>query len=331
MKLALIGKSGAGKSSLFDLLRGERSFHNLPQTGRLTSIDLPDERLDELVKSLKPKKQRRIELNLIDPGAGFSASSQNIADAEQLTLILRENPEDFTQIVEAIFERDTQIVEKRLSGLEQELKKRHQEEALQREHQLFQNLLPSLRERKFLFQLSFSPQEQKVLSSYQLLSLKKLCLIFNSEQKKFPPALEEEMNKYQLPGYPLNIDLHYEIAQLPAQEREDYYREYNLDKKEVENLLKFLYNASGCIVFYTIVGDEIRAWSLSKGSSIIEAAGKIHTDMAKGFIRAEVISYQDFSSSGFSLPLAKEKGLLRLESREYILQDGEIIYIRFKV
>ncbi|HDL09868.1 MAG TPA: DUF933 domain-containing protein, partial [Candidatus Omnitrophica bacterium] len=95
--------------------------------------------------------------------------------------------------------------------------------------------------------------------------------------------------------------------------------------------LKSIYSASGYITFYTVVNEEVRAWMLRKGEDIITAAGKIHSDMARGFIRAEVISFDDFSQCDFSLPQAREKGILRLESKEYIVQDGDVVYIRFKV
>lgn len=334
MKIAFVGKSGAGKSILFDLLRQEKNCHDLPQGGRLITVPLPDERLIRLVEALSPKKYKGVEINLIDPGVGFRVSSQNIADADVLCLIIKGGAlEELKEIIDALSNRDRDIVEKKLQGLESELKKRHGDEKLQKEYQLMQKLDKVFAENLLLNQLSFSQEELKILGSYQLLTLKKLLLIINQEGKDID--MGEDFKKclatFGIPYISINIGLHFEISQLELEERGAYYKEYNLDEKEVENLLKFIYNASGYITFYTIVGDEIRAWALRKGDTVLQAAGKIHTDMAKGFIKAEVISFEDFYKSEFSLPNAKENGLMRLESKDYIVQDGDIVYIRFKV
>lgn len=331
MKFALIGKSGVGKSILFDLLRGERNFHSLQHSGRLTTVNLPDERLQTLIEVLTPKRYKPVELILIDPGLGYNLSSPNLQDSDTLCLMVKENLDEFEEVIKNIFKRDIEIAEKRLESLKNELKKRGQDEILGKEHQLLQKIPTILKDKKFINQISFNSEELKFIAGYQFLSSKKIVLLLNSEQKTPPVFLSDKISELKLKYFIINVNLHYEIAQLKPGEREVYYREYGLEENELENLLKFIYFACDFILFYTIVGEEIRAWPLSKGGTVLEAASKIHTDMARGFIRAEVIPYDDFCKSEFSLPEAKEKGFLRLEGKEYIVNDGDIIYIRFKV
>jgi ribosome-binding ATPase YchF (GTP1/OBG family) len=120
------------------------------------------------------------------------------------------------------------------------------------------------------------------------------------------------------------------MAELPPEERMEFLREMGLAESALNQLIRVGYELLHLITFYTIVGPELRAWTVSRGTHVPQAAGRIHTDMERGFIRAEVISYNDFVAEG-SMPAAREKGLIRVEGKEYIVQDGDILHIRFHV
>ena len=330
MKIAFIGESGSGKSSLFELFTSGKRYQELPQGGKLATVSIPDERLAALVAKLNPRKYRPVEVTVVDPGPGLKLNSPNIVDAEVLVLIVTRE-EEIEKLIDKIFTRDRDVVDKRLSNLEEELKKRHNDEQLQDEFAAFKKAQELLIQNQFLYQRTFSSQEVKFLSSMQPLSLKSIYVVINREGREVDDNIHSYLKEMGIRYQKFSIFLHKEIHQLLPEERSVYYREYNLDEKEVENLLKSIYSASGYITFYTVVNEEVRAWMLRKGEDIITAAGKIHSDMARGFIKAEVISFGDFSQCDFSLPQAREKGILRLESKEYIVQDGDVVYIRFKV
>ena len=331
MKIAFIGKSGAGKSCLFELITKNSDYRELPQGGKLATISIPDPRLSALVSALKPKRCRSVEAQIVDPGPGLRLNSPNIVDSDILVVISKGSALDIKEVIDKIFARDEEIVDKKLMTLEQEMKKRHGQEDLEVEFAVFKKVKQLLSHKNFLSSGDFSSQEIKIIHNIQPLSFKKIYVVINQEEKEISNEVVNFLKEMGLQYQVFSVSLHYEIAQLPPREQELYYQEYNLDEKQVENILQSIYSASGYITFYTVVNEEVRAWPLRKGEDILTAAGKIHTDMARGFIRAEVISFDDFSQCDFSLPQAREKGILRLESKEYIVQDGDVVYIRFKV
>jgi hypothetical protein len=330
MKIALIGESGTGKSSLFEILTEEKPYQELPQGGKLATISIPDSRLETLVVKLNPKKYKPVEVSIIDPGVGLRLNSPNIMDAEVLVVIVKKD-EEVKTLIEKIFIRDREVVDKKLSNLEGEFKKRHNDEQLEKEFSVFKKAKELLEQKQFLFRQQFSLQEVKFLSGVQPLTLKSIYVVVNQEEKEIADDICSYLDAIGIGYQKFSISLYREIYQLPSSERKIYYQEYNLDENGLQNLLKSIYSSSGYITFYTIVHDEIRAWPLKKGENILTAAGKIHTDMARGFIRAEVVSFDDFCQCEFLLPKAKENGVLRLESKEYVVQEGDIVYIRFKV
>jgi ribosome-binding ATPase YchF (GTP1/OBG family) len=125
-------------------------------------------------------------------------------------------------------------------------------------------------------------------------------------------------------------DLEAEMTDLPPAERDEFLREMGLQEPALNQLIRVGYGLLDLITFYTTVGPELRAWTIPRGTHAPQAAGKIHTDMERGFIRAEVISFKEFAAAG-SAAAAREKGLIRVEGKEYIVQDGDILYIRFHV
>lgn len=339
MKVSLFGKSGGGKSTLFDLLRGSHSFHQEGVGARVAIVELPDQRLRWLITNLSPKKFKFPELTFIDPGPGCNFSSPHLLESDFILLVINffSEGKKAVSILEEIFmkmkERDLGIIEKRLHSLEVDIKKRHLEHLL-REKEILEKMKNIIAFTLMLNENLFQKEEMKFLSSFQFLTLKKILIVINYDlnfEQELYKMLISFLKGKGLEFVKIASKFELEILNLPETEREIYRKEFGIPQGEVELLLRKILQIAGIITFYTTARDEVRAWLIKKGTSIIEASGKIHSDIARGFIKAEVISFQDFQKCNASVAKAREAGLLRLEGKDYLVQDGDIIYVRFKV
>jgi hypothetical protein len=182
--------------------------------------------------------------------------------------------------------------------------------------------------------LKVSDEGAKALS-LELLTAKPHVYVANVSEKelkerRFIPQVEETAAAEKAPVVIVCGDLEAEMAELAEGERVEFLREMGLSESALNQLIRVGYGILRLITFYTTVGTELRAWTISRGTHVPQAAGKIHTDMEKGFIRAEVISFPEFVAAG-SMAQAREKGLIRVEGKDYIVQDGDILHIRFHV
>ena len=179
-------------------------------------------------------------------------------------------------------------------------------------------------------------EREVILSELHLLTAKPLFYVANVDQKElkgegaYLKALRERVAREGRRMVIICGDLEAEIAELREDEREEFRRELGLEGSSLERLIQVGYEILNLVTFYTTVSSELRAWTVPKGISAPKAAGKIHSDMERGFIRAEVLSFSDFLACG-SEQIAKEKGLLRSEGKDYFVQDGDIIHFRFNV
>jgi len=181
--------------------------------------------------------------------------------------------------------------------------------------------------------LAISEDEQKNLQSLELLTAKPMLYVANVsekelQQRRWIPQVEELAAAEKAPVVVICGDLEAEMAELPEGERVEFLREMGLAESGLHQLIRVGYQLLHLVTFYTTVGPELRAWTVPSGTRVPQAAGKIHTDMERGFIRAEVISFSEFMAAG-SMVIAREKGLVRVEGKDYIVQDGDILYIRF--
>ncbi len=186
-----------------------------------------------------------------------------------------------------------------------------------------------LKKETYLSESLFSPQEEKILSPFQFMTLKPYISILNTNQDSHIPHLTSHIS------FVLNAKIETEILELLEQEREEYEKELGMGKMPIEKFANSLHKELGVITFYTVKGDEAKAWQMSKGLinqtlTALDAAGKIHSDIQRGFIKAEVINFTDFEKV-HSFKTAKEQGLQRLVSKDYIVQDGDIIEFKFNV
>jgi ribosome-binding ATPase YchF (GTP1/OBG family) len=199
---------------------------------------------------------------------------------------------------------------------------------IEREAALFERMHASLSAEIPLRDLELSAEEEKTLAGYGFLTGKPVLLVFNLGDGEETPGIEYPHQRSAQVG--LQGKLEMEIAQLPPDEAQVFLEEYGIAEPVLNRVIRHSYDLLGLISFFTVGEDEVRAWTVPDGSTALESAGAIHTDLQKGFIRAEVIPWEDLVALG-GLSEARAKGKLRLEGKEYLLQDGEVMHVRFNV
>jgi GTP-binding protein YchF len=225
---------------------------------------------------------------------------------------------------------DMIAVERKLERLAEERKKGGGREkgVIEREAVLFERFREALSQEIPLREIELTAEEEKTLSGFGFLTRKPMLVLLNlQEGQELPPV--EYAHKYSHLA-DLQGKLEMEIAQLSSEDAELFMTEYGITELGLAKVIRLSYDLLGLISFFTVGADEVRAWTIHRGASAYEAAGEIHSDLQKGFIRAEVIPYAELLALG-GLNEAKAKGKLRLEGKEYIVHDGEIVHIRFNV
>jgi ribosome-binding ATPase len=344
MKVGLIGHRGAGKTTIFNMLTGLRAqvggFGGKEEV-HLGVIKVPDARIDKLSAIFKPKKTTYAEIRFTDfpPSQGEEDLKSNNAlvaqmrEVDAITLVLRDfndgaNPsKELNALLTEMILADLTVVENRRGRLKKE-KARPQEEAL------LERCAAALENEENLRNLEFSADEENLASGFGFLSRKPLLVIFNCSEEKagaaLTPAHEEELKRRRLQGLALAGKVEMEIAQLDESDRAAFLREIGVEEPARERFIRASYALLDLISFFTSGEDEVRAWTIAQGTAAKKAAGRIHSDIERGFIRAEVVAYDDFMLYG-SDAKCKEAGKLRLEGKDYLVKDGDIIHFRFAV
>lgn len=342
MKLALIGTPQSGKTTTFLAVAGPQSPHLLAdQKPHLAMIDFSDARLEKMADSEGSKKVTYIQFGLLDspllcatPDKGLNFTQ--VRDADAFTHVLRgyddyEDPLKVFQGMEGDFLlKDLEVVDTAVKKVKGELEKGRKER--EKELPVLLKCQEVLHQEKPLRTLSFTPEEMKQVRAYGFLSQKPLLVIVNIAEGdigKKPGAIGEHLTQNGFAWVPFSARTEKELFELKVEERAEFMAGLGIEKSARDEFIRLAFEALGLISFFT-VGEEAKAWSVEKGKSVLEAAGKIHSDIARGFIRAEVYSYQDFLTHG-SIQALKEKGRLRLEGKEYIVQDGDVLNIKFSV
>ena len=364
MKIAIIGLSNSGKTTVFNALTGmdiETPIYPAttgePHKG---VVKVPDSRVEKLAEIFKPKKTTYATIEYIDYiGLTKGDLEQNrkvfdlVKDVDALVHVVRAFKDDAvvpplgnidplrdieTIELELIF-GDLEFVEKRLDRMEQGAKRGKKPD--ESEKKLLLKCKESLEKEIALRDVEFNEQEQKTMRPLQFLSTKPEVVVLNigesdlntERARELQDKVEEYFNaKYKRSFSVLTLcgKIEMEIAQLPPDEARAFLDDLGIDKPALSKLIRVNYDLLGLISFLTVGEDEVRAWTIPKGMNAQKAAGKVHSDIERGFIRAEVISFDDFISSG-NMHAAKEKGLLRLEGKTYEVRDGDIINFRFNV
>lgn len=350
MKAALIGYSQAGRSTVY------RAASRGLAKGDVTAVPVPDFRFDAIVAQVQPKKQTPATVIInddLDPisGSGRPFSMKLMDDAKKADLLIHiirafENPaapffaevnpvRDQENVEVEMVLADLQIVENRLERLKKSLTIKNPGSVDYLEKNLFEKVHPSLENGTPLRRIELEEEEVQLLRNYQFLSLKPVISVFNvaeSSSDALTLAVEQKVKELNGSGaFAVSIcgSIEADLAEMEPDDQREFLASFGLSEPASDRLIRAVYDALGLITFFTAGENDTRAWPLRKGSSALKAAATIHNDIAKGFIRAEVVHYAEYAEAG-SLDAAYSAGKMRLEGKDYVIHDGDLLHIRNK-
>lgn len=361
MRIGIIGLPNCGKTTIFNVLTGGHA-PTAAYTGGTFQVNaavvpVPDDRVEALAQMYQPKKTTHARIEYADI-AGLSAEQEKrgvglsgelmgaIANNDALLHVVRAfedetvpHPLETVDPVRDVAALDSELtlsdlskIENRLERLEVNLKKGKALPTFeddQHEFDILSRLKPHVEQGLPIRDFELTADEEKRLRGFQFLSAKPVLIIFNLGDEAQPPQFEYPHQKSAVTSVRGRLEM--DIAQLEDEDdRAMFMEEYNLAELSVERIIRESYDLLGRMVFFTVGEDEVKAWEVDRHASALECAGAIHTDLARGFIRAEVVSYDDLMAAG-SNAAAKSAGKVRLEGKEYNVQDGDILVIRFNV
>ena len=346
MKIGLVGFAGSGKTTVFNAMTGLDVPVGYGGEVRLGIVRVPDERIDDLSIIFSPKKQTYAEISFCDvPGEhgsdkkGLSPRGlQQIRDQEALCLVLRDfdnpalegAPEPLYDLesfhTECVF-ADLEIIEKRLD-------RARKEQADTREIAAFELAQASLEEERPLRLIPDADLDRSLLKGYGILSDRPLLVAVNRDEARASEPLDgnldNRINEFGAAGLTLCASIESDIAGMEPDDQEEFLADLGLRESALSRFIRSAYKLLDLISFFTVGEDEVRAWTIRRGTNAHRAAGKIHSDLERGFIRAEVTPYEVFRSYGTEAAV-KDAGKLQVEGKNYLVSDGDIMHVRFNV
>lgn len=353
MQLGIIGMPLVGKTTIFELLT--ESKITTQGKNNIAMAKIPDQRIDRLSDMYHPKKTTYAQLEIVDipglvPGAekGAAVFLDAVRRADALLHVVRVfdsdlvpsinntiNPiGDIETIKYELLLADLDLVEKRIERINSSKKKSQ----MLKELSLLERLQDALSNEIPLSSVDFNDDEESlIMNNYQFLTTKPIVLCLNVGENDLLQKNYSNRDKIleyaDSCGYPvveLAANIEREIAELDSDEKEMFMKEMGIEESGIVKIARSMYRRLNLISFFTVGEDEVKAWTIEAGTIARKAAGKIHSDIERGFIRAEVVEYNDLVNLG-SMTALKEKGLFRLEGKEYIVSDGDIVHFRFNV
>lgn len=342
MKVGIAGFSGSGKSIVFHWLTGVAPDPAKSQQGQLGKPDIPDERLDWLYQHFKPKKPAvYAKMEFLDtPGLLPTERRDNprrlgiMRDAGGLLIVLNgfsggNLADELRKFRDEMLFADLEIVTGRMDRLKDQLKKPRpgkQKELDQAELDLLERINAAFEQGKGAAELGLKGDEEKAIRSFQLLTLKRELVLVNLGDDRVGQPLPPDLLALAPTALQAPVKLERELEELPEADRQAFMQDMNVTGFSRGEVLRRIFYGMGNQVFFTVGEDECRAWPMAQGASAVEGAGEIHTDLARGFVRGEVVAYDDFKKYG-SMKDCKAHGVYRLEGKTYIVKDGDIMHI----
>ena len=357
MKIGLIGLPKSGKTSLFNLLTGASvatsSFGTARGEMHAGVARVPDARVDRLVALFKPKKTTLATFEVVDlagiaKGERQGLEAKEFRNADALLHVVRAFPDaggaaadpagDIDDLETELVLADLEVVERRLERLEAQIKKKRTDADVH-EQTVLVKMKPGLESGRPIRALGLSEDEVRAIRGFTFLSQKPILHCLNLAEKEIArgATLVESFGLAEVAARPgtrvgwVSAVIESEVAQLEGPEQAAFLADLGLTEPAIRRVLEDCYALLGLISFFTVGEDEVRAWSIPEGTRAQDAAGAIHSDIARGFIRAEVVGYDELIAAEGSMAVVRERGRFRLEGKDYLVRDGEICHFRFNV
>lgn len=360
MEIGIVGLPYSGKTTIFQTLLKHKPSESAGgrQSAERGIVKVPDERLDRLTEMFHPKKKVHSVIEYIKvPGFENDAAKPqglppqflaNVKTVDALLVLIRNfesefyphpfdriDPEKDIEFINGEFLlSDLGIVETRIEKLEKMVMKTKIEKDI-RELAMLKRFKDQLESEKPLRELALTDDEKRMMKGFQFITAKPLLYLINISEDQIARSadIESRLSRFLTPHCvmtSLSAEIEKEISELGEEDARMFMEDLGIQEPALDKLIRTSYDLLGLISFFTVGDDECRAWTIEKGTRAQQAAGTIHSDLEKGFIRAETVHYDDLVAQG-SLNACKEKGLLRLEGKEYIVKDGDVISVRFNV
>lgn len=356
IRIAIVGLGQVGKSTLFQILTRAHGAQAASKTEtHVGVVSVPDARLDRLSAMYNPKKTVHASIEYLDaPGSVIdllrtgTRASASVKEVDAVAHVVRTfrneavpapsgevNPKSDLETTDLeLMLSDLAVIEKRIDRLAKDAKKQ-KNPTLEKELQVVEKCKEALEKQIPLRQVEFSPEEEKLIRGFTFLSQKPMVYVLNLDEADAARAeaadqFADEMGLARKPRTAVTAvcgKVEAEMAELPDAEAAEFMVSYGLKESAISRFIRTGYRLLDLISFFTVGEDECRAWTIRAASTALEAAGEIHSDIQKGFVRAEVVAYDDLVSDG-SLAEARAHGRLKLEGKEYVVHDGEVVHFR---
>jgi ribosome-binding ATPase len=350
METAIIGLSRSGRTTIFNALTGQDNPTGDAGGGKrqahLAEVKVPDDRLDNLAGLYSPRKLthasvrfRDLALEHAENGSITPTSLAEVRGADAIAIVVRAFAEqsvvhplksvgplrDLRVVLDSLVFADYEVAEKRMARLDKEAKRDT------REYHVLTQAVALLGAGKPLGRNFFSAEDQKLFAGFAFLTSRPVFVVINTgESTAGHDDLLAEATALSLDAFTIRGDMEAEISRLAPADQKDFLRDLGLEEPARNRFLRHVYTTLHLMSFFTVGEDECKAWSVTEGSTAVQAAGEIHSDLAKGFIRAEVVPWKDILDNG-GYAQAKKANKVRLEGKDYVVKDGDVLLIRFNV